>query len=59
VAKLENSRDRFDEAAGRVHAAASGSSDLDQNELLRYIDGLRTNATGTIEFWWVSLICSF
>ena len=52
VAKLEACRDRFDEAASRVQEMASGANDGDRKELLRYIDGLRTNATGTIEFWY-------
>jgi len=52
MVKLEASRDRFDEAASRIQKIASRANDIDCNELLKYIDGLRTNATGTIEFWY-------
>ena len=51
TAKLEATRDRFDEAALRAQELASGLSELDRKKLQKYIDGLRTNATGTIEFW--------
>ncbi|GAB1317187.1 Terpene synthase [Madurella fahalii] len=50
MAKLEAYRDRFDETAERVHKLVSGASKRDRDEVLKFIDGLRTNATGTIEF---------
>ncbi|KAK3367964.1 isoprenoid synthase domain-containing protein [Podospora didyma] len=53
VTRMEASRDRFDEAAMRVQklAASGGMNELsDRKRLQKYIDGLRTNATGTIEF---------
>ncbi|KXX74688.1 Presilphiperfolan-8-beta-ol synthase [Madurella mycetomatis] len=50
VTKLEACRDRFDEIADRVYQLASGASKQNRDGILRYIDGLRTNGTGTIEF---------
>ncbi|KAK3393508.1 isoprenoid synthase domain-containing protein [Podospora didyma] len=57
VARLENSRDRFDQTARKVYmmmTTMSGSDDDDdlvhREEILRYINVLQTNATATIEF---------
>ncbi|KAK0732282.1 isoprenoid synthase domain-containing protein [Lasiosphaeris hirsuta] len=47
MTRLEASRDRFDELADGVSEMAGGA---DKKELLRYIDGLRTSNTGTLEF---------
>lgn len=49
LGRLENCRDRFDDTAERVLDMAG--SPAQRADLLRFIDGLRTNATGTAEFW--------
>lgn len=51
--RLEACRDRFDEIAADVEKAWERESAELRRDLHKYIDGLRTIATGTIEFWWV------
>jgi len=51
LSRLEACRDRFDETADRVLEMARSAAE--RSDLLKFIDGLRTNATGTIEFWYV------
>lgn len=53
MVRLEACRDRFDDAADRVCEMVSSSSEKDCKDLVRYVDGLRTNGTGTIEFRYV------
>ncbi|KAK3356594.1 isoprenoid synthase domain-containing protein [Lasiosphaeria hispida] len=48
--RLETCRDRFDEAAVVVQKVCSKESEKVQEDLVKYIDGLRTIATGTIDF---------
>jgi len=50
--KLDVCRKVFDETAERVTNSAKKK---EINEVQRYIDGLRTNVTGTVEFWYVAL----
>lgn len=57
MAKLEACRDSFDETADRVCQLASSANKQDRDDILRFIDGLRTIATGTIDFWYVSPPC--
>jgi len=51
--KLEACRDRFDEIAQTIQKKAAGAKPKVRADLAKYIDGLRTIATGTMEFWCV------
>jgi len=54
--RLEESRDRFDEAATAVEKLVIGHKDTDKirQDLDMFIDGLRTIGTGTMEFTYVA-----
>jgi hypothetical protein len=51
-------RDRFDTLAAKIEKSQAGESPKFRAELSKYIDGLRTIATGTMEFWYVSRLMS-
>ncbi|KAK4450259.1 Presilphiperfolan-8-beta-ol synthase [Podospora aff. communis PSN243] len=57
IQRMEESRDRFDDAASKIYEMCKGVSSK-QPELLaavtQYIDGLKTISTGTIEFCTIS-----
>ncbi|KAK5653827.1 hypothetical protein OQA88_7986 [Cercophora sp. LCS_1] len=54
IKRLEESRDRFDDAAFKVLEMCKSSDSEILPAVVQYIDGLRTIATGTIEFCKIS-----
>ena len=50
--ELEASRDHFDEAALEVQRISNRISPEVREQLAKYMDGLRTIAGGTVEFWY-------
>ena len=52
IRKLAAVRDEFDETAQKVQKLAVKCTPKVRKDLDQYIDGLRTIATGTIEFWY-------